>query len=201
MKSRPSFLVLLPVILIAATVVHAFTRCPASHTGSSTCTILAETILPTKPDQCSSPPRGQCQFYADCIETRYTCGPAGYPLGYGLHFCAKFKDAYPKFSLPGQKWMLDTMQCLQSTLIPEATSAPSSVATCEELSAKAFDSHAECYLSSGLCSLPVSDWMRIVDVVKFGTMISSWDAVKQTVEAAWGCLDIYKGMLAERLPM
>jgi Phosphomannose isomerase type I len=48
---------------------------------------------PRANDECSDSPYGQCSFYAYCLEARYHCGPNGYPIGYGLKYCEKFKGA------------------------------------------------------------------------------------------------------------
>lgn len=148
---------------------------------------------------CSNPVRGQCSFYEDCLETRYHCGVDGYPLGYGKKYCNKFNAARDKFSQKGQAWMLDTMECLQLVLVPEAT-RPEEVGTqgrspCDELRKKAFDSHAECYVQNGLCTLSVKDWTEIVEVVDLKTLFGSWEALKEVLEAAAGCLEFYAFLL------
>ena len=89
--------------------------------------------------------------------------------------------------------MLDTMQCLQKALVSEATGTVNT--TCQKLAEKAFASHPRCYLSSGLCKLPVSDWLEIVKVVQLKTLFQNWDAFKGTVEAAEGCLEFYAFLL------
>ncbi|KAF8798542.1 hypothetical protein BYT27DRAFT_7053379, partial [Phlegmacium glaucopus] len=63
--------------------------------------------------------------------------------------------------------------------------------TCDDLRDKAYNFHAGCYLANGLCALPLSNWIAIVDIVSLGTMFSSWQAVKETLSAAKGCLASY----------
>jgi len=151
-------------------------------------------------EECSDPPYGQCSFYADCLESsRYHCGPDGYPIGYGLKYCDKSQARLSEFSEQGQTWVLNTMKCLQDTLIPEATGEVGAVKTCEELNTKAFNSHAPCYLKNGLCALPPSDWVVIVDIVSFQTLFSSWEAVKETLEAAAGCSAFYASVVLNHL--
>ena len=142
-----------------------------------------------KANECSDPPYGHCSFYADCLEARYHCGPDGYPIGYGLKYSEKFKVEHSKLSTQGQAWMMNTMKCLQDTLIPEGTGGVDAVKTCNELRDKAFDSHARCYLENGLCALSPSDWLAVVDIVSLKMMFSGWEALKETLEAADGCLD------------
>ncbi|KAF8962393.1 hypothetical protein BDZ97DRAFT_1824858 [Flammula alnicola] len=150
-------------------------------------------------NECSDPPRGQCTFYADCLEAQYHCGAQGYPIGYGQQYCEKFNADKSDLSPAGQNWMLDTMECLQRTLVPEATGAPDAVQTCAELTEKAFDSHPKCYIDSGLCWLGVKEWVEIVKIIGVGTLFASWDATKETVRAAEGCLALYGHTLARKI--
>ncbi|TFK50704.1 hypothetical protein OE88DRAFT_287234 [Heliocybe sulcata] len=141
----------------------------------------------TVPVDCASPPYDSCAFYLECLESRFHCGPDGYPLGYGLKFCTKFSQERSKLTPAGQTWMLNTMHCLQTALVPEATGEVQM--TCQELLDTAFDTHAGCYIGSGLCTLNPKDWVAIVDIVRIGTLFGSWDAVKETFEAAGDCAE------------
>ncbi|KIM39491.1 hypothetical protein M413DRAFT_192033 [Hebeloma cylindrosporum] len=153
---------------------------------------------------CSNPIRGQCSFYEDCLETRYHCGAGGYPLGYGKKFCNKFNAAKDKFSEKGQKWMLDTMECLQRALVPEATEPIGTEvkggSLCDKLRSKAFDSHAECYIQSGVCTLAVKDWLEIIEIIDLKTLFGSWEALKEALQAATGCLELYLFFLETLAP-
>ena len=33
---------------------------------------------------------GNCDFYTQCVEARFKCGPDGYPLAYGDKYCRRF---------------------------------------------------------------------------------------------------------------
>jgi hypothetical protein len=33
-----------------------------------------------------------CDFYTQCLEKKYHCGPKGYPMGYGYVYCNKFTE-------------------------------------------------------------------------------------------------------------
>ena len=33
-----------------------------------------------------------CSFYTECVERNMPCGPSGYAVGYGYHFCNAFED-------------------------------------------------------------------------------------------------------------
>ena len=136
---------------------------------------------------CSNPPRHSCSFYADCLESRYHCVSTNYnyPIGYGQFFCQKFASRLSQFSSKGQKWVLDTMQCLQDALVPEATGQVNT--TCQALSAKAFGTHAACYIDSGFCRLPCADWRMLENVIGLQTIFHNWDAFLQALETALAC--------------
>ncbi|TRM58832.1 hypothetical protein BD626DRAFT_437887 [Schizophyllum amplum] len=148
-------------------------------------------------DICADPPRDNCSFYSQCLEARFHCGPDGYPLGYGLKYCTKFGDEREKLSEKGQTWMLDTMYCLQHKLVPEAVGA--SNVTCDQLEDKAFETHSDCYVQSGLCTLSAVDWLAIVDIVQLPTLFQSWDAFKETLEAGGDCLEFYGFLITHGL--
>ncbi|KAG5634686.1 hypothetical protein H0H81_001098 [Sphagnurus paluster] len=167
---------------------HAF---PTSHAPSEGgLSPRVSTINTLAPSTCANPPRDSCAFYSECVEAKYNCGPQGYPLGYGGHFCEKFGANRQKLSAKGQAWMVDTMQCLQRELIPEATGTAAS-ATCASIQKKAFLSHARCYVDSGLCKLPPTDWVSIVQIVEIPTLFKNIDSFAATLNAAKGCLEAY----------
>jgi hypothetical protein len=151
----------------------------------------------TARDECSAPVRDTCTFYRDCVEARYHCGVSGYPIGYGEHYCKAFTAAKSRFDSRGKKWVSDTMLCLQRSLIPEATGSTSAVKSCGALSQKAFSSHADCYVGSGLCTLSPQDWLVIVETVGFKQLFSSFEAIKETLITAGKCIEFY-GWLAEQ---
>ena len=91
--------------------------------------------------------------------------------------------------------MLDTMECLQKTLVPEATGGLGAAQTCAALQEKAFDSHPNCYIDSGLCSLGIWEWSKIVRIIGIKTLVGSWSAVNETTRAAGGCLGLYSQWL------
>ncbi|KAJ7287066.1 hypothetical protein C8J57DRAFT_1022619, partial [Mycena rebaudengoi] len=146
---------------------------------------------------CSNPPPDSCTFYADCLESRYHCGPTGYPLGYGQKFCGKFQTSRATLSPQGQTWMLTTLHCLQVALVPDASG--STATSCSALEHKAFASHAGCYVQSGLCSLPPSDWLAIVQIVELKTLFDSWDALMATLNAGLECLEFWAFMVEQGL--
>jgi hypothetical protein len=108
--------------------------------------VLSHSIPTVYPrDECSAPVRDTCTFYLDCLEDRnYDCGASGYPLGYGQYYCEQFTAAKPQLSPAGQTWVSDTMLCLQTALVPEATGAANAVVGCSALYTLAFSTHAMC---------------------------------------------------------
>lgn len=148
--------------------------------------------------ECSNPSRDSCAFYADCLEARYHCGPNGYPVGFGAKFCQKFSDDRAELSARGQAWMLDTMQCLQRALVPEATGTKPGV-TCDSIKKKAFGTHAGCYVGSGLCKLSPSDWVAVVDIVRLKTLFENWDALLSVLEVGGECLEFHTFLVARVL--
>jgi hypothetical protein len=140
--------------------------------------------------ECTNPPRDSCTFYADCLESRYHCGPNGYPIGYGENFCQKFSDNRDELSDKGVKWMLDVGQCLQNNLVPEAT-GPAEGTTCDSLKTKALASHPRCYVDNGLCSLPPSDWAAIARIVGVEPFIGDAEVFLTALKTAEGCADAY----------
>jgi hypothetical protein len=147
--------------------------------------------------KCTTPIRDDCTFYTDCLEAKYQCGADGYPIGYGFHFCTKFAESKSILSTAGKAWISDTMLCLQKALVPEATGAAGAVTTCADLKTKAFATHADCYVDSGLCSLPISDWEKVaVDIVGPGTLVESFDALKATASVGVQCTKFFAELVA-----
>ncbi|KAF8336221.1 hypothetical protein F5887DRAFT_987718 [Amanita rubescens] len=106
-----------------------------------------------------------CSFYEVYLEPRYHCGPTDYPLGFGKKYCLAFAANQDKFTPRGREWILDTMQCLQEALIPEAQGI-SEIMTCEQLDDYAFSTHPKCYIDNGFCTLPPSDWEEVVKIIE-----------------------------------
>ena len=39
-----------------------------------------------------------CSFYTECVERNMPCGPSGYAVGYGYHFCNAFEELSGEFT-------------------------------------------------------------------------------------------------------
>jgi hypothetical protein len=146
-------------------------------------------------DSCSDPAPNTCTFYPNCLESKYHCGRTGYPIGYGLHYCTLFTAAAKSMSSRGKTWVTDTMLCLQRALVPFATGAQST--TCPALKNYAFGTHPDCYVKSGVCLLPPSDWLIIVKTVSLKELFNSWDALKATLDTVKDCGAFYAWLLKQ----
>ena len=166
--------------------------------GLSALRVLAQEPGPPSTDPtCSNPPMDQCAFYANCLESRYHCGPSGYPIGDGQHFCQKFSDDRDLFDAQGQQWMIDTMHCLQLALVGDAIDATPPSLTCQALEDEGFAAHPGCYTSNGFCGLSVRDWAAVVEILGVTTLISSWDVFNATIETAADCAE-FNAYMVER---
>ncbi|OXV05855.1 hypothetical protein Egran_06377 [Elaphomyces granulatus] len=47
-----------------------------------------------------------------------------------------------------------------------------------------FGTHPDCYVKSGLCTLPPTDWWTITDTVSFAALFNSVNSFKAVLEAA-----------------
>ncbi|RPA83350.1 hypothetical protein BJ508DRAFT_197606, partial [Ascobolus immersus RN42] len=134
-------------------------------------------------------PTGKCSFYADCLEAKKKCGSSGYALDYGKKYCNKFENAKSKFTTSGQRWVTKTMTCLQKKLVP-AVKGTSGWTTCDAIEKKAFASHSDCYVSSGLCDLDPKDWAQIFLTVGAGGMFGGIKNLVEVVQTADACFPL-----------
>ncbi|KAH1427959.1 hypothetical protein KXV70_002163 [Aspergillus fumigatus] len=145
-------------------------------------------------EECTHPPLNSCNFYAQYLESRYHCGQSGYPIGFGQKFCEKSLVWRPKMSVSGQEWITKTMLCLQEELVP-FTNGPE-LQTCSELKQYALSTHAECYVRSGVCTLPIEDWGKILEIVG-PALISELENFKSEFETAGDCVKLYIWLLGK----
>lgn len=149
------------------------------------------------PDECEHPIPHTCRYYVDCAEHELVCGPRGYPLGYGFHYCTRFQDHLDEFSPAGQAWVIRTMTCLQHALIPVVIELAQELSldpkpecgfmeekACVDLKDIAFESHPGCYVDSGVCNLRfVHDYLLIAKIVGVQNFFTA-----QAFQTAWACL-------------
>lgn len=151
---------------------------------------LANQLTTISPNQCTNPQPNTCTFYSVCLESRYHCGPSGYPLAYGYKYCEEFQEERARLSDAGQEWMVDVMLCLQRKLVPQATGM-TNITTCAELEDYAFSTHPQCYVDSGFCALPPTDWIAVIEIVSLETLFESLDSVAAMVDTAGECVEFY----------
>jgi len=134
------------------------------------------TKCPTGPmclETCANPPEKSCLFYTECMEAQVNCGFNGYALGYGNKYCRKYNSRIGLFSVDGQNWIYKTMNCLQKALVTSLEECHN----CQQLRTIAFDSHPKCYTDSGVCNLPVRDYVEIFKTV--GQEFATAEGIKQ----------------------
>ncbi|KAG8411150.1 hypothetical protein J3459_016595 [Metarhizium acridum] len=157
-----------------------------SRTNLSPCTKCSGCdACPASPmcqPSCQNPDFGSCDFYTTCAEASLHCGPSGYPIRYGDKICNHFKSRMGAFSDQGQRWINTTMSCLQKALIGPLTDCG---ATCDGITAAAFDSHAPCYANSGVCDLPLGDLLQLV--ITLNTDLFVGPAMQQILSTVKGC--------------
>jgi len=131
-------------------------------------------------------PGHESVFYL-CAETvadgGQGCGPDGYLLGYGTKYSQRFyKNARPRMSARGQAWIDDVLVCLQHDL----RAAIDASTSCDDIWNIAFDSHPQCYLDAGFCTLSPFDIAQVVFTIDAKDWLSR-DAARQVVHTAAGC--------------
>ena len=125
----------------------------------------------------------EATFY-QCAEQTLSCGPDGYLIGYGTRYAERFyRKTRPWMSSAGKKWIDATLVCLQEKLHERIDSTTS----CEDVRTIAFDSHPECYVDSGFCSLPLTDWFAVASTIDGKDWVSQ-DALRQVTKTAHECL-------------
>jgi hypothetical protein len=125
----------------------------------------------------------EATFY-QCAEQTLDCGPDGYLIGYGTRYAQRFyRYTRPWMSPSGKRWLDATLVCLQIKLRERIDASTS----CDDVRTIAFDSHPECYVDSGFCQLPVSDWFAVAATIDGRDWLSR-DALRQVTTTAHACL-------------
>lgn len=100
---------------------------------------------------------GHCSYYS-CLSKSLRCRDEGYLKSFGQHYCAYFEKNEARYSREGKVFLSRVRLCLQKALSRESLS-------CDNVRAKAIDSHIPCYVESGFCELSLKDRQRIYDAV------------------------------------
>ncbi|CAF1574772.1 unnamed protein product [Didymodactylos carnosus] len=141
---------------------------------------------------CENPVYDTCSWYGNCLEQKKSCGKNGYAVNYGLRYCQKFAQNLAEFSFAGKNWVSKTMNCLQQSLVE---AYQDDTVTCDDITNAAFDSHAKCYVNSGICSLVLQSAENVFrDMKALGSVYDfkdflSWKALKQIDETASACTE------------
>ena len=170
-----------------------------SRTGSSS--LLQPSFKPEQErsysEDCSKyigqPSFKSCEFYR-CREANNPNkgGSQGYYIGYGLKYCYQFSQLHSQLSSAGKSWNNKTrlllMQHVNNNIPWDASS--------DEVMSSAFASHPTAYLDAGICSLPVSDWGKIVKTIDFAD--NPGGSLKQSILTGVGCLGEWAEKYAEK---
>lgn len=149
----------------------------------------------TLPESCFNPNPAGCDFYANCLEKKITCGNKGYSIGFGKRYCDILSSintpsslAKGELSSAGVKWRDATRKCLQVQLFPMLTADWQ--ISCGGLKVFAMNTHPTCYTIPGnsFCSLPMSDWKVFFSAFKD----PEWgpEAFQQITRMASNCLSL-----------
>jgi hypothetical protein len=146
-------------------------------------------------NNCVNPLPRSCAFYKECLETKYQCGPEGYPIGFGQKFCQVFEREVDKFSPQGQEFLWTNMQCLQNRLVLPYVLI--NTRDCSNLKQSALDSHAPCYIKSGFCDLPFTDKLVLTKLLLENDITDIWwDFTLQVADVLKNCY--FPSMLGTR---
>jgi hypothetical protein len=131
-----------------------------------------------------------CDFYQTWLEPQIPCGPKGYAMGYGYHYCRKFMARIDHFSDRGKVWMTEAMLCLQDYLRGYMAEQGDQLPSCRVLKKAAFDSHPACYTSGevSFCELKARDYWQLGKILSVRDTLFSRAGLKQIKEVAKICL-------------
>jgi hypothetical protein len=91
------------------------------------------------------------------------CGPQSYIEKFALPYCQRYLKNDGSFSPQAQNVLANIRSCLQQTLIEVAEAGK---LTCQNVQDIGLNSHYDCYIQSGFCSLPSEDVRKVMWVAK-----------------------------------
>lgn len=97
------------------------------------------------------------------------CGPRGYLIDYGYHYCKKFVDHADSFTPAGQETMRAIRECLVRALEQpgEFSANPEKPSlSCANARSIGISSHYPCYMHSGYCQMPIQDHVQLMILFK-----------------------------------
>jgi len=133
--------------------------------------------------ECFQPKAETCDWYRDCLEEIHPCmgSRESYAIDFGEKYCKRYDASYASFSPQGRIWIDKTRKCLQERLVPLLNNTK---ATCRKIQAWAFNTHTNCYVESGVCNLPLSDYWKIATTVGPAFRDAFFKTVGQTLSTA-----------------
>lgn len=133
----------------------------------SRCPVPACTVAAPPADSCAEyigrEDCAQCDYYL-CRDATAPdgCGDAGYYRGFGYAYCERYLEVTtPRLSPAGRRFAHDVRRCLMQAM--EDTIPVD--AACPDVKTAAYATHPACYLASGFCELPWSDWLAIAATI------------------------------------
>ena len=123
---------------------------------------------------------GQCSYYK-CLEEKALCGNEGYIIDFVGKYCNRFTQVtYPRLSEFGKVWLEGVRECLIYNMENKYYEGES----CESIEDRGIQDHIECYVNTGICSLPVSDMLKII-----GTISPQELPLRQMISVGNKCLE------------
>ena len=146
---------------------------------------VAEGILSSCAAALGSGDCAECDYY-DCMDLDARCGEDGYFVGYVGAYCKRFSQVTsPRLSDAGAQWLRDVRTCLITRM--DAWYTPG--VTCDAIWDRGIDDHSVCYLQEGFCSLPWTDWLKILATIQPGDL-----PFRNLLHVGQGCLAEWFGL-------
>jgi hypothetical protein len=177
------FLIFNYTLIYFPTIVECRNKCNSPVMGVLSCSgkkCVGSIQSTQRPKDCLNPDGASCNWYRDCLESRYNCEEpvpgfsenySPYAIKYAEKYCLLYDQNYAQFSINGRKWVDEVRKCLQVNLATIMSSEVSVLNTleqnylvCSYIKEKGFDSHVPCYLKPSnisndisMCNLDCSD--------------------------------------------
>jgi len=172
------------------------------------CVCDADTPPPERsvilPPRCYSPDGTVCDWYQECLNKMFSCtGEAEHAISYGEQFCNLYGQTELQLTETARQWINAVRKCLQVALVPVLHFCRVK-STCEDIKRNASTSHVPCYTQPyqgfSVCSVPVSDWLRIFWTIKSSFASSTFvETFKGSVTTAAKCPGSYNDQLRKYL--
>lgn len=145
--------------------------------------ILLSILNPAFAQNACAPSSDSCEFYS-CMEQYFQCGSKGYIKKFGHKNCLKYVTTQPLSSRALQTWYPKVRICLQEKFLEIADATNGIPNSCQHLSAFAFQSHANCFLSNGFCNLNFIDKLAVAAVAGLDVFLPESLATQQVLNEA-----------------